>query len=62
VSIDFKNLSEPQEQLLQRILEIGEYLRFATRNQVTSDVIVSQAGLLGMFVDDLKQPPKPSKK
>jgi hypothetical protein len=58
VSIDFKNLSEPQEVVLQKILEVGRYLRFATRNRVTSDVIVSQAELLGCYVEDLEKPPK----
>jgi hypothetical protein len=56
--MDFKNLSTEQETLLNKILETGRYLRFAITNKVESDVIVSQAGLLGCYVEDLEKPPK----
>jgi hypothetical protein len=57
--VDFKNLNTEQETLLNRILETGRYLRFATRNKVAPAVVVSQAEQLGIFVDDLDRPPKP---
>jgi hypothetical protein len=52
-------LNTEQETLLNRILETGRYLRFATRNKVAPAVVVSQAEQLGIFVDDLDRPPKP---